>query len=112
VRRLKLSSPVFTVLTPLPGTVLFEELKERLSTVNYELFDLLHSVIPTSLSPDEFYKELADLYREAYPLTKFKMSKMIAQLQILWSRIPKAAHWQRMLAEAARLADARSYLKH
>lgn len=66
VRRLRIRTPTFSVLTPLPGTQLFEALRQRLTTTNYELFDLLHAVLPTRLSLPEFYRELAKLYRSAY----------------------------------------------
>jgi|DewCreStandDraft_1066081.scaffolds.fasta_scaffold00617_4 radical SAM superfamily enzyme YgiQ (UPF0313 family) len=66
IRRLRIRTPTFSVLTPLPGTQLFEALRHRLTTTNYELFDLLHAVLPTRLSLPEFYRELARLYRFAY----------------------------------------------
>ncbi|MFQ5812049.1 MAG: B12-binding domain-containing radical SAM protein [Anaerolineae bacterium] len=62
VRKLKISFPQFTVLTPLPGTELFREKINELTTRNYELFDFLHSVLPTRLSPREFYENMAQLY--------------------------------------------------
>ncbi|HEX7371333.1 MAG TPA: radical SAM protein, partial [Thermodesulfobacteriota bacterium] len=45
----KLYSPSLTILTPLPGTDLFDRVKERLVTTNYELFDYVHAVLPTRL---------------------------------------------------------------
>lgn len=62
VRRLKISFPQFTVLTPLPGTEFFREKLKELTTGNYELFDFLHSVLPTRLPAREFYSEMAHLY--------------------------------------------------
>jgi radical SAM superfamily enzyme YgiQ (UPF0313 family) len=62
VRRLKISFPQFTVLTPLPGTEFFREKLKELTTGNYELFDFLHSVLPTRLPAREFYGEMAHLY--------------------------------------------------
>jgi radical SAM superfamily enzyme YgiQ (UPF0313 family) len=56
----------FTVLTPLPGTVLFEQVKETITTYNREMFDLAHVVLPTRLQLDEFYEEFAQLYRTVY----------------------------------------------
>ena len=73
IRRFKLRQPYFSVLTPLPGTVLFEQLKEKISNFDCQLFDLLHAVLPTRLPLGEFYRELAGLYRWAYskPLYAF-----------------------------------------
>ncbi len=66
IKRLKIAQPYFSVLTPLPGTVFFENVRERITSLNYEFFDLLHAVLPTKLSLAEFYKEFAGLYRSAY----------------------------------------------
>ncbi len=62
VRRLKISFPQFSVLTPLPGTEFFREKLGELTTRNYELFDFLHSVLPTKLPTRQFYAEMARLY--------------------------------------------------
>jgi len=66
VEKMNLTQPFFTVLTPFPGTDLFQEKFGELMTRNYELFDLAHSVLPTKLPMKEFYECLADLYRRAY----------------------------------------------
>jgi radical SAM superfamily enzyme YgiQ (UPF0313 family) len=62
VRRLKINFPQFTILTPLPGTEFFREKLNELTTRNYELFDFLHSVLPTRLPAIEFYEDMARLY--------------------------------------------------
>lgn len=62
VRRLKISFPQYSVLTPLPGTQFFREKLDDLTTRNYELFDFLHSVLPTRLPAGQFYGEMARLY--------------------------------------------------
>ncbi len=55
--------PQFTILTPLPGTDLYDEKYDELVTHDYRLFDALHAVLPTRLPREEFYKEFAGLYR-------------------------------------------------
>lgn len=62
VRNFKISFPIFTVLTPLPGTAFFQEKFKELRTLNYEFFDFLHSVLPTKLPLEEFYSNMARLY--------------------------------------------------
>ena len=57
------------MLTPLPGTDLFEETKERLLTRQYEYFDFIHTLLPTTLPLKEFYAELSRLYQRAVPLS-------------------------------------------
>ena len=61
IRRMKLSTPVFSILTPLPGTVLSEETAQEITSSNYELYDLLHSVLPTRLGLKRFYSEFMRL---------------------------------------------------
>lgn len=67
-RRLRLHLPVFSVLTPLPGTDYYEEVKDNLTTANFDYFDLLHSVLQTRLPLKEFYEEFYRLYRTSAPL--------------------------------------------
>lgn len=66
VEKMELRQPVFCILTPLPGTDLFEEKKSELLTTNYELFDLIHCVLPTKLPRREFCHHYAELYRRFY----------------------------------------------
>ncbi len=53
------------VLTPLPGTDLYEDVKDQLLTCNYDYFDFIHTVLPTTLPLKEFYKEYYLLLRKA-----------------------------------------------
>jgi radical SAM superfamily enzyme YgiQ (UPF0313 family) len=55
-----------TILTPAPGSDLYRERKKELITENYELYDYLHAVLPTKLTPCELYRELANLYIRGY----------------------------------------------
>ncbi len=53
----------FTILTPLPGTDLWDHEKHRITTDKWEMFDLVHAVTPTNLPLDEFYEEYSRLWR-------------------------------------------------
>jgi len=66
-RHLRLSLVSFAVLTPLPGTDLYEEVKTKLLTHNYDYFDFIHTLLPTALPIKEFYEEYYQLYKEAIP---------------------------------------------
>jgi len=55
--------PQYTVLTPLPGTVLWQERRGDLITHDRRLFDTLHCVLPSRLPLDKFYEYLARLYK-------------------------------------------------
>ncbi|MBN1383679.1 MAG: radical SAM protein [Elusimicrobia bacterium] len=66
VKKIELDYPMFSILTPLPGTDLFKEVKDQILTDNLEMFDYAHAVIPTKLPQKEFYKYFIDLIYESY----------------------------------------------
>lgn len=53
----------FSVLTPLPGTDLWESAKAQVTTHNWEMFDIVHAVLPTKLPLKDFYEEYSRLWR-------------------------------------------------
>jgi radical SAM superfamily enzyme YgiQ (UPF0313 family) len=55
----------FSVLTPLPGTDLWDETEAEINTRDWELFDIAHTVLPTKLPLDEFYRQYAGLWAHA-----------------------------------------------
>ena len=55
----------FSVLTPLPGTDLWDSAKDRVTTHDWEMYDIVHTVLPTTLSLDDFYTEYSRLWRHA-----------------------------------------------
>jgi hypothetical protein len=65
VRRLRAPFVTFTVETPLVGTRLYDESQGALTTHDWSLFDLEHAVLPTKLSLDAFYGEVARLQLQA-----------------------------------------------
>ncbi len=66
VDELEIDQPIFTTLTPSPGTPLFEQHRHLIGDRSWEDFDGFRSVLPTALPPEEFYHQLAELYRRAY----------------------------------------------
>jgi radical SAM superfamily enzyme YgiQ (UPF0313 family) len=62
VNSLDIGIPLFTILTPLPGTQLYRAYKDKLLTTDHRLFDLLHAVLPTRLPRAEFYAEFSRSY--------------------------------------------------
>ncbi|MBN1845968.1 MAG: radical SAM protein [Sedimentisphaerales bacterium] len=54
----------FTVLTPLPGTQLYQQRYTELLTHDYSCYDTLHSVLPTRLDRERFYQKFAQLYQQ------------------------------------------------
>ena len=58
----------FSVLTPLPGTDLYDEVKDKLITSNYDYFDFFHTLLPTTLPAPDFYRELTTLFKRSRSL--------------------------------------------
>jgi radical SAM superfamily enzyme YgiQ (UPF0313 family) len=75
VCEMELFRPVFTVLTPLPGTELYEKNVDRLAIRDYDYFDFTHSVFPTKLPRKEFYLQYAKLYSQSYSFKRYFRGK-------------------------------------
>lgn len=69
-RDLELSFASFAVLTPLPGTDLYQEVQNQLIVHDYDYLDFIHSVLPTTLSFKEFYVEYGNLYKKGIAMKK------------------------------------------
>ena len=98
VRKMKLRTPAFSILTPLPGTVLYEEKVHEITSHNYELYDLLHVTLPTKLGLKEFYKQFVKLYISSYSmhLTLFGLLKPLIEGRLI-SHLGQAREWIRMI---------------
>ncbi len=68
IRNLKVDNVICSILTPLPGTQLYESKKTELITYKPESYDFIHTVLPTTLPLKQFYSEFARLYMKATPL--------------------------------------------
>lgn len=68
-RGLNLEFIGFSVLTPLPGTDLYEEVKDRMITRNFDYCDFFHTLLPTRLPMKEFYSEYMDLFKNTRSVT-------------------------------------------
>ena len=72
----------FSVLTPLPGTELWSEAKDRVTTRDCEMFDIIHAVLPTKLPLAEFYREYAGLWRHVLEVRYRERGKVRTYLQL------------------------------
>lgn len=85
-----IKTPTFSVFTLLHGTKLYEDLKSEITSFDFDLFDIAHSVLPTKLDLEDFYKEFCNLYKisyfspcliwegiKAYLSGKFKLSELL-----------------------------------
>ncbi len=68
--KMKIYYHEFTILTPFPGTEFYEDIKDKMIFTDTRLFDLAHSVLPTELPSEEFYKLYSRLYRKAFSLIR------------------------------------------
>ncbi len=67
--------PVFPILTPLPGTALWEEHADQVRGVARQYFDLAHPTLQTRLPLDEFYAEWFSLHAKNYSVTRWALAK-------------------------------------
>ena len=86
---LDLSFIGFPVLTPLPGTDLYHDMKDKLITSDYDYFDFFHSLLPTTLPLKDFYRELTMLYKKSRSFRN--RIKLMSRYPILeWPSLLKA----------------------
>ena len=72
----------FSILTPLPGTDLWDEASKRINTDEWEMFDIVHTVLPTTLSLEDFYEEYSGLWRHALEVRYRYRGRMKTWLQL------------------------------
>jgi radical SAM superfamily enzyme YgiQ (UPF0313 family) len=72
----------FSILTPLPGTDLWDTAKQQVVTHDWEMYDIVHTVLPTKLPLDEFYAEYSGLWRHALDVRYRYRGKMRTYLQL------------------------------
>ncbi|MEO8034608.1 MAG: hypothetical protein ABI837_09250, partial [Acidobacteriota bacterium] len=72
----------FSILTPLPGTDLWDTVGQQVTTKNWEMYDIVHAVLPTHLPLDEFYEEYSALWRHALEVRYRHRGKIKTYLQL------------------------------
>ncbi len=65
IRKMGAYNSGFSVLTPLPGTDLWAIMEKEVNTRDWEMYDIIHSVLPTKLPLEDFYEEYAKCWRTA-----------------------------------------------
>ena len=60
---LEVDCPQYFILTPIPGTKLFDKARDQLVEHNFDLWDFNHAVMPTTLPLVQFYEEYMMAYR-------------------------------------------------
>ena len=105
----------FSVLTPLPGTDLWDDVRQQVNTEDWELFDITHAVLPTKLPIDEFYRQYAGLWRHAFEVRyrlkgRFR-SYMGLMLALASGRVTYSALRRGMRVGLSKLSDPDSFLE-
>jgi radical SAM superfamily enzyme YgiQ (UPF0313 family) len=72
----------FSILTPLPGTDLWESVKQQVTTHDWEMYDIVHAVLPTKLPLDEFYSEYSRLWRHSLDVRYKHKGKLKTYVQL------------------------------
>jgi radical SAM superfamily enzyme YgiQ (UPF0313 family) len=103
VRGLDIDVIGFTVLTPFPGTELYEECQEQLITNNFDLFDLYNTVLPTKLPLKRFYKEYLRIMSRSSPMKK--RIKILKQLdaKVRWKLLRTSIKMMKDIKNSHRL---------
>ena len=66
VREQQIELPMYTVLTPLPGTGLYERMKSGINNHNLDYYTLTNAVVPTRLEEKLFYQRYAALLQDGH----------------------------------------------
>lgn len=107
---LDLPNPAFTVLTPLPGTELWEKMKPLITTDDYGFFDVVHLIVPSRLEPKRFYERFARLYSLADTRTRIT-PKGVLNLLLMGLR-GYAGVASSVIAAVRELRDAEKYFDY
>jgi magnesium-protoporphyrin IX monomethyl ester (oxidative) cyclase len=109
IEAMKIPSAAFTIMTPLPGTEMFDQRKGEIINHDYRFYDVVHAIVPTRLPIERYYERFARLHRFVTP-----------DLRPTWTMVRRAAQlamsgdlWviRRTAGAVAEMRDAKAYLK-
>jgi hopanoid C-3 methylase len=66
----RIDLPILTVLTPLPGTPLYGEMKGKITIEDLDYYTLTNAVVPTRLGEERFYQQYARLMNSFHAAAK------------------------------------------
>jgi len=70
VQEQRIELPMYTVLTPLPGTRLHKQLEAQISIRDLDYYTLTNAVLPTRLPEELFYQRYAHLLQQGHSKAK------------------------------------------
>ena len=66
IRDNEVDLPMITVMTPLPGTTLHQEMRQQIIIDDLDYYTLTNAVVPTRLDEERFYQNYAALLKEGH----------------------------------------------
>ena len=115
VIRSKIAFPQFTVLTPLPGTVLSNQLIAKglldFRKIHLPLLDFLHASTPTKLPLRSFYENLARLYQRTSIENNVEVYKRALRNGVLTSEWLRSDMGARVREFFIQLTNPETYLR-
>ncbi len=70
VKQQQIDLPMHTILTPLPGTRLYQQMREQITIHDLDYYTLTNAVLPTRLDEELFYQRYAALLAEGHQSAK------------------------------------------
>jgi radical SAM superfamily enzyme YgiQ (UPF0313 family) len=104
----------FSILTPLPGTDLWDTAKSDITTHQWEMFDIVHTVLPTKLPLHEFYEEYSRLWRHVLNVrykTEGRMKNYMRAATALATGKLSLKNIQRGVGMAKKFSDPQTFLR-
>ncbi len=104
----------FSILTPLPGTDLWDDTKSRITTDKWEMFDIVHAVLPTKLPLDEFYEEYSRLWRHVLEVRYRSEGRMKNYARVATALVTgklSLKNIQRGVGMAKKFSDPKTFLR-
>jgi radical SAM superfamily enzyme YgiQ (UPF0313 family) len=70
IKKYKITFLHLQCLTPYPGTELFDEVFDQITSFNMDIYDMEHMVLETHLPLKDFYREVAKIYIKTYSILR------------------------------------------
>jgi radical SAM superfamily enzyme YgiQ (UPF0313 family) len=108
VERHQLFQAGFTILTPLPGTAYFEEMRQKLRARRWSHFDMHHLLWEPAIGPARFFELYCETWRRSVLNLRGRKGLLEWMRQVEWRN---ALFLLRALRRTQRLMDAGHYLE-
>jgi radical SAM superfamily enzyme YgiQ (UPF0313 family) len=114
IEEMGVAMPLVSIQTPLPGTELWRQNRDKLLTEDFRLYDLSHALVPTRLPRDEFYRqyvrfeEVLDRSVRRW-FTPWRIAKDFDFYRRMFTRLP--SFLRRRAAFRAVVFNAESYMR-